>query len=128
MNNIDTRPFYYSQVRVDPKNPDRVYFSSTQLQVSDDGGKTARQRGAAGARRRPRPVDRPERPRALGASPTTAASRSPSTRAATSGTPTNLPIGQFYEVSYDFAVPYNVCSGAQDNGAWCGPSRRRTAR
>ena len=38
---------------------------------------------------------------------------------------TNLPIGQFYEISYDNAVPYNVCSGAQDNGAWCGPSRRR---
>ena len=29
MNNIDTRPFYYSQVRVDPKNENRVYFSST---------------------------------------------------------------------------------------------------
>ena len=40
MNNVDTRPFYYSQVRVDPKNPDRVYFSSTELQVSNDGGKT----------------------------------------------------------------------------------------
>ena len=40
MNNVDTRPFYYSQVRADPKNPDRVYFSSTQLQVSNDGGKT----------------------------------------------------------------------------------------
>ena len=38
----------------------------------------------------------------------------------------NMPIGQFYEVSYDFAVPYNVCGGAQDNGAWCGPSRRRS--
>ena len=41
-NNINTRPFYYSNIAVDPKNPDRVYFSSTQLQVSDDGGKTAR--------------------------------------------------------------------------------------
>src|SRR5262249_45247557 len=40
MNNYNVRPFYYSQVRVDPKNPDRVYFSSTQLQVSNDGGKT----------------------------------------------------------------------------------------
>ncbi len=38
----------------------------------------------------------------------------------------NLPIGQFYEISYDYAVPYNICSGAQDNGAWCGPSKRRT--
>ena len=42
MNSINVRPFYYSQVRSDPKNPDRVYFSSTQLQVSDDGGKTSR--------------------------------------------------------------------------------------
>src|SRR5581483_4075756 len=41
-NNINTRPFYYSNVAVDPRNPDRVYFSSTQLQVSDDGGKTSR--------------------------------------------------------------------------------------
>src|SRR4029077_6968371 len=40
MKNVDTRPFYFSQVRVDPKNPDRVYFSSTELQVSNDGGKT----------------------------------------------------------------------------------------
>src|SRR5260370_20102286 len=37
----------------------------------------------------------------------------------------NLTIAQFYEISYDNAVPYNICGGAQDNGAWCGPSRRR---
>jgi len=36
-----------------------------------------------------------------------------------------LPVGQFYEVSYDFEVPYNVCSGAQDNGSWCGPSKHK---
>ena len=28
-NSNNTRPFYYSQVRVDPKDPDRVYWSST---------------------------------------------------------------------------------------------------
>ncbi len=37
MNDVNTRPFYYSQVRVDPKDPDRVYFSSTPVQFSDDG-------------------------------------------------------------------------------------------
>ena len=80
MNNIDTRPFYYSQVRVDPKNPDRVYFSSTQLQVSNDGGKTTMNARAGRARRRPRHLDRPERSASAGSSRTTAASRSRSTR------------------------------------------------
>src|SRR6266576_1864840 len=34
-------------------------------------------------------------------------------------------IGQPYIVSYDMAFPYSVCAGYQDNGSWCGPSRRR---
>src|SRR6185436_7766259 len=38
----------------------------------------------------------------------------------------HLPIGQFYDVSYDFQVPYMICGGAQDNGSWCGPSRRKS--
>src|SRR4029079_17890194 len=24
-----------------------------------------------------------------------------------------------------FETPYNICAGAQDNGSWCGPSRRK---
>lgn len=42
MNDKNVRPFYYSQVRVDPQNPDRVYWSSTPVNFSDDGGKTIR--------------------------------------------------------------------------------------
>ena len=41
-NNENVRPFYYSQVRVDPNAPNRVFWSSTPVKVSDDGGKTAR--------------------------------------------------------------------------------------
>jgi hypothetical protein len=36
-----------------------------------------------------------------------------------------LPLAQFYSLSFDFETPYNVCAGAQDNGSWCGPSRRK---
>ncbi len=38
-----------------------------------------------------------------------------------------FPVGQFYNISYDMGVPYRVCGGLQDNGSWCGPSRRRSA-
>ncbi|HVT38021.1 MAG TPA: hypothetical protein VHE78_03185 [Gemmatimonadaceae bacterium] len=124
MNNINVRPFYYSQVRVDPRNAERVYFSSTQLQVSDDGGKTARNAAQSVH------VDDhalwidpsdPER-WVLGNDGGIALTFD---RGGNFIQLQNLPIGQFYEISYDMAVPYNVCSGAQDNGSWCGPSRRK---
>ena len=124
MNNANTRPFYYSQVRSDPKNPDRVYFSSTQLQVSDDGGRTAR----------PAAQDVHVDDHALwidANDPNHWVIGNDGGIAITYDKggnfiqPQNIPIPQFYEVSYDFAVPYNICGGAQDNGAWCGPSKRR---
>ena len=124
MNNINVRPFYYSQVRSDPKNPNRVYFSSTELQLSEDGGKTSRN-AAQGVH-----VDDhgiwidPNDPQRWflandgGVAITYDAGGNFSQ-------PQNLPIAQFYEVAFDMAVPYNICGGAQDNGTWCGPSRRR---
>src|SRR6478672_876222 len=124
MNNVDTRPFYYSQVRADPKNPNRVYFSSTQLQVSNDGGKT--NMNAAQSVH----VD----DHGIWIDPTDPEKWYLASDGGISITfdkggnfwyPMNIPIGQFYDVSYDFDVPYNICSGAQDNGAWCGPSKRR---
>ena len=36
---VNQRPFYFSHVLVDPKNPDKVYGISEALSVSKDGGK-----------------------------------------------------------------------------------------
>ena len=33
-----------------------------------------------------------------------------------------VPLGQFYEIGVDNAMPYKVCGGLQDNNTWCGPS------
>ncbi len=124
MNPTNVRPFYYNQVRVHPTKPNRVWFTSTPMLVSDDGGRTAREAA------RDVHIDT----HALWIDP---------------GDPEHMvigndggvyitwdgggawdfgeyfPIGQFYEVSYDYRVPYHICGGAQDNGSWCGPSRRK---
>jgi hypothetical protein len=126
MNNIDTRPFYYSQVRVDPKNENRVYFSSTSLQVSNDGGKT-NMNATVGVHVDDHAlwIDPNDGERwVIGMDGGIAITND---RGGNFWYPRNLPIGQFYDVSYDYDIPYNICSGAQDNGAWCGPTRRRSA-
>ncbi len=123
---VNVRPFYYSQVRVDPRNPNRVYYSSTELQVSNDGGKTT-SNASQGVHVDDHGIwidpNDPER-WALANDGGIAITFD---RGGNFFYPMNLPLGQFYEISYDMQVPYNVCSGAQDNGTWCGPSRKRAA-
>src|SRR5207248_2165054 len=43
MSAVDPRPFYFSQIRVDPANDQRVYLLQFALLVSDDGGKNFRE-------------------------------------------------------------------------------------
>ena len=121
----DVRPFYYSQVRVDPKNPDRVYWSSTPLNVSDDGGKTVRQT-TVGVH-----VDH----HAMWIDPNDANRIIVGDDGGVSESfdkggnwlvLNSIAISQLYDVSFNYAVPYSVCGGLQDNGVWCGPSRRKS--
>ena len=42
-NDIDPRPFYFSQIRIDPANDQRVYVLGMAMLASDDGGKTFRE-------------------------------------------------------------------------------------
>ena len=123
-NATNVRPFYYNQVRVDPKNPERVYFTSTPVLVSDDGGKTTRT-ATQGIH-----VDH----HAMWIDPNDAnhfivgddgGVSQTFDKGGTYSFLNTMPLGQFYAVSFDMAVPYNVCGGLQDNGSWCGPSRRK---
>ena len=40
MSNENNRPMYYSQIRVDPSNPENVYVGGLNFSKSTDGGKT----------------------------------------------------------------------------------------
>ena len=123
-NATNVRPFYYSQVRVDPKNPDRVYFTSTPVLVSDDGGKTART-ATQGLH-----VDHhamwidPNDPEHFLVGDDGGVGQTWD-KGGNYQFLNTMPLGQFYAVSFDMAIPYRVCGGLQDNGSWCGPSRRR---
>jgi len=120
----DQRPFYYSQIRVDPKNPDRIYWASSVFRFSDDGGKTERI-GALGVH-----VDwhamwiDPNDPDHWIAGNDGGVAITYD-KGGTLIHPNTMAIGQFYQVSYDMQPLYRVCGGLQDNGSWCGPSRSR---
>jgi photosystem II stability/assembly factor-like uncharacterized protein len=122
---IVSRGFYYSRVRVDPTNENRVYAVASTLFVSIDGGKTFR---AISDRTH---VDfhafwiDPKDPNRMwqGQDGGIAVSYD---RGDHWEYVNNLPIGQFYQVAADNRQPfYYLHGGLQDNGGWTGPSRTR---
>lgn len=121
VNTFNSRPFYYSEVAVDTRDPDRVYFSA--LRFSEDGGRTARAMAQAvhvdyhAIWVDPNDPDRI----VLGNDGGIAISFD---RGGNYIFPNTYAIGQFYNISYDMASPYRVCGGLQDNYTWCGPSRK----
>ncbi|HSE52209.1 MAG TPA: sialidase family protein, partial [Gemmatimonadales bacterium] len=120
----NVRPFYYSQVRVDTRDPERVYFSSTPHLFSTDGGKTVRSFSQGlHVDTHAHWID-PNDPnyQVVGNDGGIGVTFDRGGNWIFANT---FPVGQFYNISYDMGVPYRVCGGLQDNGSWCGPSRRR---
>lgn len=116
------RPFYYSEIYVDPKNENRVYSIYTFISRSEDGGKSFNT--WAGWHIHP---DHhafwisPDNPDYIingndgGLNITYDGGK-------TWRFAENIPVGQFYHVETDNEWPYNVYGGLQDNGSWVGPS------
>ncbi len=121
MNTTNSRPFYYSQVRIDPVDPDRVYFSS--FYFSEDGGRTVRS-AAVGIHvdNHAQWIDPNDPDRFITGNDGGVAVTFD--RGGNYIFPNTMPLGQFYNISFDMAVPYRVCGGLQDNYSWCGPSRK----
>ena len=126
VSDTNPRPMYYSHVRIDPTNPDRIYVLGTQLMISDDAGRTFRSDGAVQIH-----VDHhalwinPEDPDhlILGSDGCVSAPWDSGGRWRMFD---NLAPGQFYTIAHDMRDPYYVCGGLQDNDPWCGPSNTRS--
>ena len=140
---IDPRPFYFSQIRIDPGNDQRVYLLEFAVLVSDDGGRNFRedlsekvhpdchafaiQPGSAPPAKPPKPEDKNKPP------------KPPVCQRLLLGTDGGLyqsfaggknwdhlnkiAAGEFYRVSLDDSRPFfRIAGGLQDNENWVGPS------
>jgi photosystem II stability/assembly factor-like uncharacterized protein len=123
--NIGDRPFYYSDIFVDPQNENRVYNVYSNVSVSEDGGTTFKTLlgwdNIHGDHHTwwIHPTD----PNFMidGNDGGLAITRD---KGRTWSFSENLPVGQFYHISHDMQVPYNIYGGMQDNGTWRGPAYR----
>ena len=120
--NINFRPFYYADIRVDPQHPNTVYALAGGLYKSEDGGRNFSRIGSATHGDHQAMWIDPTNPNRIllgddgGFQISYDAGR-------TFDILNNIAFTQFYNVAYDLQVPYHLCGGLQDNGSWCGPSQ-----
>jgi len=117
---ITVRPFYFSRITVDPRNPDVVVKGGLSGSISKDGGKTFKSLGNMHSDIHDIVFDINDSDRMY------AGTDGGVYRSWNGGTTMeiveNLPLSQFYHISVDNAEPYNIYGGLQDNGSWYGPS------
>ncbi|MBC7348538.1 MAG: hypothetical protein H5U05_01035 [Candidatus Aminicenantes bacterium] len=125
--NVNNRPFYYSQIYVDPSDDRTIYVQSTGLYVSNDMGQKFRAIGQG---------THPDH-HALWVDPSNPLhlidGNDGGIDITYDGGKTWLPVtsidaAEVYQVGFDFSLPYKVYCGLQDNGCWGGPSHSLDSR
>ncbi len=115
------RPFYFANLIIDPKDPEKIFKPDLILLLSVNGGKSfSPVSSAAHGDFHDVWIDS-SNPNVVYAGDDGGLWRSED-----GGTrwkhQVNLPVSQFYHVSTDDADPYRVYGGLQDNSAWVGDS------
>jgi photosystem II stability/assembly factor-like uncharacterized protein len=125
VNSLNPRPFYYSQIVVDPNDPDKVYVLGVSSYRSVDGGKSFDGNLARNVHSDTHALwidPRDGRHLILGGDGGLYVSHDRGDRWEHVNI---MPLGQFYHVAVDTRRPYRVYGGLQDNGSWGGPSMTR---
>jgi photosystem II stability/assembly factor-like uncharacterized protein len=120
---VAPRPFYYADIRVDPTDPDRIYNLHSAIQVSEDRGRafeTVVPSAIIHGDVHELWIDPDDsRKMIIGNDGGIAFTWN---RGDTWRFVENLTLAQFYRISLDDRMPYNIYGGLQDNGSWYGPS------
>ncbi len=119
--NINSRPFYYADIFVDSENENRLFSLQSVIKKSEDRGKSFE--------RLPRKTHSDNH--AMWINPKNGKHIILGTDGGVNITHDgghtwrfiqNLPLAQYYHISVDKQIPYNIYGGMQDNGSWVGPS------
>ncbi len=117
---VNSRPFYYADIRVDPESENRIYSLQSRLKVSEDGGKSFESvRSRIHSDHHAlwiHPEDGSFMIDGNDGGVAISYDRGQSWRFIP-----NIPVAQFYHISVDNQLPYNIYGGMQDNGSWRGP-------
>lgn len=143
VSDLNPRPFYFSQIRVDPANDRRVYLLGMAVLVSDDGGRSFRedlsdkihpdchalviQPNSAPPPRVPKPGDKDQTVRPPVSARLLLGTDGGVYQSFQAGRNwdhlNNFPAGQYYRVASDDLRPfYRIAGGLQDNSNFVGPS------
>jgi photosystem II stability/assembly factor-like uncharacterized protein len=140
---VNPRPFYFSQIRIDPANDQRVYVLGFALLASDDGGKNFRedlsenvhpdchafviQPGTVPPPKPPKPEDKNKPPKPAVCQRVLLGTDGGVYQSFAGGKNwdhlNKIPSGEYYRISLDDTKPYfRIAGGLQDNENWVGPS------
>lgn len=120
--NVESRPFYFSCLVVDPKDSKRVYRPGFIFSYSDDGGLSFADGGGNVHSDHHALWINPQYTNQMYLG-TDGGMYMSTDRGASWLQLNSLPVSQFYHVVYDMKEPYNVYGGLQDNQSWYAPSQ-----
>src|SRR5688500_555046 len=125
VSNENNRPMYYSQIRVDPKNPETVYVGGLNFSKSTDGGKTfvSMQANVGHVDNHAIWIDPKNGNHILLGND--GGLNATYDQGVTWDFINTIAAAQFYAIGVDMRKPYYVYGGLQDNGSWGGPSQTR---